>query len=482
MLLFPRPSSGQIFGPIPPPVQPPNLVPLTPVEQLGKDIAFDHTLSDPPGYACFTCHTPQTGFTGPISEINAFMGPYPGVVPGRFGHRKPQSYAMTAFSPIGPYFDKNLGVYIGGTFWDGRTPDEAHQAREPFLDPDEMANIPGNGIYPPKAGGYSPLVVKKVQSRPYTPLFKQVYGPDVFTKYTVPQLYTIITDAIAAYEASAEVNPFSSKYDASKYGTPPQNLYTLSASEERGRILYGVGPNPTHDPTFGQAQCFQCHSSANLQIVQAETEGKETFTMFCYANIGVPKNPNNPFYEETDPTTNPHGYNPLGTKFIDWGMGLNPNPAPDGTRFYFKTPGDRVQFRGLFKTPSVRNVDMRPSPTFVKSFMHNGVHKSLQEVVHFYNTRNIAVNANGQQVAFDLTKGPPVGYTPLWPAPEVLDNVQNVKGYTPAQAIAHGTTLVTAANGQVGNLGLTASQEADLVNFMKILTDGYTKPNPVNFP
>ena len=34
--------------------------------------------------------------------------------------------------------------------------------------------------------------------------------------------------------------------------------------------------------------------------------------------------------------------------------------------------------------------------------MHNGVFKSLQEVVHFYNTRNIAVNANGQQVAFDL--------------------------------------------------------------------------------
>jgi hypothetical protein len=36
---------------------------------------------------------------------------------------------------------------------------------------------------------------------------------------------------------------------------------------------------------------------------------------------------------------------------------------------------------------------------------------------------------------------------------------------------------VTAENRQVGNLGLTASQEADLVNFLKILTDGYTKPN-----
>ena len=100
-------------------------------------------------------------------------------------------------------------------------------------------------------GGYSALVVQKVQSRPYTPLFKQVYGPDVFTKYTTPQLYTIITEAIGAYEGSAELNPFSSKYDASQYGTPPQTLYTLSASEERGRILYGVGPNPSNNPNFG---------------------------------------------------------------------------------------------------------------------------------------------------------------------------------------------------------------------------------------
>jgi hypothetical protein len=31
----------------------------------------------------------------------------------------------------------------------------------------------------------------------------------------------------------------------------------------------------------------------------------------------------------------------------------------------------------------------------------------------------------------------------------------------------------------VGNLGLTDSQEADLVNFLKILSDGYTRPNPL---
>ena len=78
----------------------------------------------------------------------------------------------------------------------------------------------------------------------------------------------------------------------------------------------------------------------------------------------------------------------------------------------FTTPGDIPQFNGLFQTPTVRNVDLRPSPTFVKAYMHNGVFKSLQTVVHFYNKRNIAVNATGQEVAFDWRKGPPAGIEP----------------------------------------------------------------------
>ena len=66
-------------------------VKLTAAEQLGKDLFFDHTLSDPQGYSCASCHVPETGFTGPRSDVNEFSGPMPGVMPGRFGHRKPQA-------------------------------------------------------------------------------------------------------------------------------------------------------------------------------------------------------------------------------------------------------------------------------------------------------------------------------------------------------------------------------------------------------
>ena len=36
-----------------------------------------------------------------------------------------------------------------------------------------------------------------------------------------------------------------------------------------------------------------------------------------------------------------------------------------------------------------------------------------------------------------------------------------------------------ANNGQVGNLRLTPQEEADLVSFLKTLSDGYTRPNAV---
>jgi cytochrome c peroxidase len=457
---------------LPPPVQTTNVVPLSVGEQLGKDIFFDHALSYPEGYACATCHIPPSGFTGPNSDVNMHGGPVPGVIPGRVGRRKPQSIPYATFSPEGPYLSGGEGgTYVGGDFWDGRAPDTAAQAHMPFLDQNEMANRPV-GPFPPHAGGYSPVVVRKLKNRPYAPLFERVFGRDVFATSTDEEVYNLMTSALAMYEASAEVNQFSSKFDASTNGTPPMSLYALSSSEENGRELF-----------FGKAQCSQCHSSAALESVSQATQGKETFTMYCYANIGVPKDPGNPYYGQTNCDSNPDGCNPLGADFIDFGLGANPNPAPDGTLFMNATPGDIQQFRGLFKAPSLRNVDRRPYPAFVKSYMHNGVFKSLQEVVRFYNKRNIATNSAGCEAAFDLLAGPPAGFTPIFPAPEVMANVQNVSGYTPTQAADEpppdeGEPSVEF-NGQVGNLQLTANEEADLVHFLKALTDGYTSPNAV---
>ena len=485
------PGGGKItidalLPPLPAPVQPPNIVHLTGVEQLGKDLLYDHTLSDPPGYACATCHVPQAGFTGPSSAINQNDGPQPGVRPGRVGRRRPQTYSYATLSPEGPYFDNVAAAWVGGNFWDGRVPDSAAQALDPLVDPNEMANTNfGTGPHP-----FSPLVVQKIQFRPYSHMFKVLYGRDVFTKFTPQELYILVGTLIAAYENSPEINQFSSKYDASIFGVPSQHKHTLTASEERGRQLY-FGTYVRPDGTARNAQCFACHSSRGLPVLEAVLGGKDTFSMYCFANIGIPRNPLNAFYQETNCATNPLGCNPLGINFIDLGLGGNPNPNPNGMFFFTTTPGDNPQFNGLFQTPTTRNVDKRPSPTFVKAYMHNGVFKSLKQVVHFYNTRNLTtadLPLTGQfsTSPIDLTNPTTyttslAGRTPIWAPPEVLDPtsnlVQTYKGYT---TLTNPTGMPSSAGGQVGNLGLTDSEENDLVNFLAILSDGFTKPNPIS--
>jgi cytochrome c peroxidase len=101
-------------------------------------------------------------------------------------------------------------------------------------------------------------------------------------------------------------------------------------------------------------------------------------------------------------------------------------------------------FIGKYKTTTLRNVDKRPRPDFVKAYMHNGYLKSLKEVVHFYNTRDTLPRCNA---------GDPGEKVSCWPAPENPE---------------------TMNRRQMGNLGLTNEQEDQIVAFLKTLTDGYT--------
>jgi cytochrome c peroxidase len=105
------------------------------------------------------------------------------------------------------------------------------------------------------------------------------------------------------------------------------------------------------------------------------------------------------------------------------------------------------QFDGRFRVATLRNVDKRLRPDFVKAYMHNGYFKSLKEVVHFYNTRDTlprcAAGSPGEKVS-------------CWPPPEVAASI----------------------NTNCCDLGLSDAQEDDLVSFLGTLTDGYAGPQP----
>ena len=96
-----------------------------------------------------------------------------------------------------------------------------------------------------------------------------VLSPEERTKSDMA--YDAIALSIAAYEASPEVNAFTSKFDYSKNGK-----VKLTKQEQKGFAIFK-----------GKGKCRLCHISMGRQPF---------FTDFTFDNLGVPKNPENPVY------------------------------------------------------------------------------------------------------------------------------------------------------------------------------------------
>ncbi len=384
---------------------------LEPMEKLGKALFFDN-ISSPDWMSCATCHAPETGWTGPSGGLNVHGAVYRGAIPTRFGNRKPPSVAYATQSPIFHYYDDDTEIHFrGGNFWDGRATGErlgnpaADQAQISFLNPVEQNN-------PTKLA-----VLEQVAASKYTDLWEAAWGePISVAPEDIDGNYDYIGLAIAAYEASAEVNQFSSKYDAYLKG-----IVELTAQEERGMNLYNTKGN-----------CATCHPS--------EGEGA-LFTDYTYDNVGVPRNPENPFYEmDKEYLDDGTPINPEGKAWIDIGLAGFLMTRPEYASYADEN-------KGKHKVPTLRNVDKRYGNGFPKAYTHNGYFKSLKSIVHFYNTRDTI----GKCVDTFTTEKDALKMN-CWPVAEVTDNVNK---------------------DELGSLGLTSEEEDDIVAFLKTLSDGF---------
>jgi cytochrome c peroxidase len=379
--------------------QPPRSPSLTATEDLGKRLFFDQRLSLNGNQSCATCHDPAVGWTGPLEHINRGGGAYEGSVLGLFSNRKPPSAAYATQAPIFRLDDPAAGDFVGGNFWDGRATGErlgnpaADQALAPFLNPIEQA-LPS-----------AAAVVERVCGGPYGALFIEVWGKDICAN--VEQAFANVGRSIAEYEASVEVNAFSSKYDAFLAGRA-----TLTDQETRGLRLFE-----------GQAKCAECHPHR-----PGPDGSPPLFTDYTFDNLGLPRNPENPYY--TQPA------NPLGHAWVDEGLG---RALAADARYRQHAEANR----GKHRVPTLRNVDLRPSPGFAKCYGHNCYFKDLETFVHFYNTRLIlpVCSAPAARAAVDC-----------WPAPEIDVNINTE---------------------ELGDLRLSQEDERAIVAFLATLSDGY---------
>jgi len=309
------------------------------------------------------------------------------------------------------------GFFVGGTFWDGRATGErlgsptAEQAQGPFLNPVEQA-LPD-----------AACVVYRVVHASYPVSFTSVWGTaitsvawpsDVETvcategghvalssgdRTKVMEAYDQIAFSIDAYEASGEVNAFSSKFDAWKAGTAK-----LTRMERQGKALFR-----------GKGKCDLCHLMNGRQPL---------FTDFTYDNLGMPANPDNPVYD-------------VNPSFVDLGLGGFLASRPDYAGFAEDNDGK-------FKVPTLRNVDLRPQTGDVKAFGHNGYFRSLRAIVHFYNTRDVLPTCSASMPW--LIEG-----ETCWPAPEYPENVNDGElgnlGLRPRQEAKIVASLKTLSDG-----------------------------------
>ena len=359
--------------------------------RLGGLLYFDTDLSINKNQACASCHTPPhfvdpANVADPANSVVSL-----GSDTTLNGGRNSPSAAYAAFSPFFSW-DPVEGLYVGGQFWDGRATTLTEQAKAPFLNPVEMA-MPTEKSVLKRIASYD-----NVNFRKYKKLFKKVYDVDIvdasrsYDQIVIDAVYAMMADAIAAFEKTGEFNKFSSKFDYYLAGKTD-----LSAQELRGMTVFN-----------GKAKCNACHTSDAL-IAPDGSVMPPLFTDFTYDNIGIPK------------STNPL----IADNPIDYGLGGREDIAakdPTGAEL------------GKHKVMTLRNIEITPP------YGHNGFFATLEEIVNFYNTRDIDP----------------------WPAPEVEQNVNTE---------------------ELGDLGLSAEEGADIVAFLKTLTDGFGPPlNDFAFP
>lgn len=390
---------------------------LSDIERLGEFLYFDEDLSEPAGQSCASCHHPAFGFVDPDADLPVSEG----VILGLFGGRNSPASAYAMYSPV-MYLDDVEGLWIGGQFWDGRATGAylgdplADQAVGPFLNPVEMANTSKD------------QVINDIKVSEYADLFEHVWGAGSLDH--VDAAYDQVGLSIAAFERTQLFGQFISKYDAYLAACLADGGTMDDCAKGTGKVAAKVGRKFFTKEEWYGFQLFVGENN-NDGILQ---KGEGAMCAACHvadwteiADYDLPVQ---------TPAWAPAGFvPPVFTDFTFDNLGVPKSehellvdaPVDLGLGLIVGDPAEN----GKFKVMTVRNIAL------TAPYAHNGYFMTLKDIVHFYNTRDVPGS---------LKMGA------SWDMPEYPDTVNF---------------------DELGNLGLSDTDEDALVEFMKTLSDGY---------
>jgi cytochrome c peroxidase len=430
---------------------------LSYIEELGKRVFFDN-ISVPKRMSCATCHDPSAGWTFKVSGVNLKQVGVPGADPHKAGSVRPPANAYASF--IRPFSgcDAFPTLFCGGNFWDGRAegnefplfPDRAtenigvdvfydaagilipglQEAYQQYLGPvaDQALNPFTNPVEHniERAG-----VCRHVEAARYAELYELAWGEPIdCSAAEFDNSYRRIAVALAAWQASDEVNSFSSRRDIALQ----RELSGMDVDDTPGAFpLVGL----TEQENYGHSLFF----ATFLTPLQVNGESKFANCVFCHIDY-----PDDSGAEE-EQLYSDQSYHNIGTP-----PNLEiPDTGSDPDAGLAAHTGN-LDHLGHFKTPTLRNVDKRPGKGFIKAYTHNGWFKSLESIVHFYNTAAVK-----ERCPDHLTTEKDALKNDCWPAP-AYEN--------------------TAIPFLLGALGLTPEDEAAIVAYLRTLSDTYTPREP----
>jgi cytochrome c peroxidase len=297
-------------------------------------------------------------------------------------------------------------------------------------------------------------VCQRVKTAPYKEFYRQAYETPIdCRKQSLDESYARVVLAVAAFEHSDKVNPFSSVReeclaDDDGDGTIQGcSVDIMSEDAKAGHdLFYSFG---------GGAACSGCHNNLDEDFagVNPNTE-KNTYTDHSYHYLGVPYNRRIGYARGSDTGLNQHVTDPT--------LGIIP---------------------GEFKTPSLLNQAKGEEYT---TYMHNGYFKTLKQVMHFYNTGTTKyckdateasagddweeINARGLNTEFAWLNAT---IEEVWmeEGEDFQDNSDNVDD---SYALCWPEPEFSRVDipGIVGDRGLTPLQEDQVVAYLRALDDG----------